>query len=96
MHSTSERLFGDRYNSTTLSNLGIIDIPEEMSFYIKELGFIIGKARGKPGSCGCVSYKNNLYISFSRKIKEAEFERLFFTKLVEIGIPVTIESNTGR
>ena len=64
-------------------------------FVIKELGFMIGRARGKPGSCGCVSYKNNLYISFSRKIKESEFERLFFTKLVEMGIPVTIESNMG-
>ena len=94
--SISERLLGDRFNSTTLSNLGLIDIPGEMSNYVKELGFIIGKARGKPGSCGCVSYKNNLYISFSRKIKESEFERLFFTKLVEMGIPVTIESNTGR
>ena len=94
--SISERLFGDRYHSTTLSNLGIINIPEEMSFYIKELGFIIGKARGKPGSSACISYKNNLYISFSRKIKESEFEKLFFTKLVEMDIPVTIESNVGR
>lgn len=93
--STSERLMGDRYHSTTFSNLGLIDIPEEMSSYIKELGFIIGKARGKPGSCACISYKNNLYISFSRKIKETEFERLFFTKLVEMGILVTIESNMG-
>lgn len=94
--SLSERLLGDRFNSTTLSNLGVIDIPEEISNYVKEIGVIIGKARGKPGSCSCISYKNNLYISFSRKIKEAEFERLFFTKLVEMGIPVTIESNTGR
>lgn len=94
--SMSERLLGDRFNSTTLSNLGVIDISEEMSNYVKELGFMIGRARGKPGSCGCVSYKNNLYISFSRKINECEFERLFFTKLVEMGIPVIIESNTGR
>ncbi len=94
--SMSERLLGDRFNSTTLSNLGVIDVPGEMSNYVKELGFMIGRARGKPGSCGCVSYKNNIYISFSRKIKESEFERLFFTKLVEMGIPVTIESNNGR
>lgn len=93
--SMSERLLGDRYHSTTLSNLGIIDIPGEMSSYVKELGFMIGKSRGKPGACACISYKNNLYISFSRKIKESEFERLFFTKLVEMGIPVTIESNEG-
>lgn len=93
--SISERLLGDRYSSTTLSNLGVIDIPEEMSNYISELGFIIGKSRGKPGASSCISDKNNLYISFSRKIKEPEFERLFFTKLVEMGIPVTIESNEG-
>jgi len=94
--SISERLLGDRYNSTTLSNLGVIDIPDEMASYVNELGFVIGKSRGKPGSCACISLKNNLYISFSRKIKESEFERLFFTKLVEMGIPVTIESNVGR
>ena len=94
--SMSERLLGDRYHSTTFSNIGVIDIPGEMSNYVKELGFMIGRSRGKPGSCACVSYKNNIYISFSRKIKESDFERLFFTKLVEMGIPVTIESNTRR
>ena len=94
--SISERLLGDRYNSTTLSNLGVIDIPAGMADHIEELGFIIGKARGKPGSCACISLNNNLYISFSRKIKESEFERLFFTKLVEMDIPVTIESNDRR
>ena len=93
--SLSERLLGDRFISTTFSNLGVMDVPGEMSNYVKELGFMIGRSRGKPGSCGCVSYKNNLYISFSRKIEESEFERLFFAKLIEIGIPVTIESNTG-
>lgn len=94
--SICENLMGDRYNSTTFSNLGLIDIPDEVSKYVRELGFIIGRSRNKSGTCACISYKNNLYISFSRKIKESEFERLFFTKLVEMGIPVVIESNIGR
>ena len=47
-------------------------------------------------TCACISYEDKLYISFSRIIKEAELERLFFTKLVEMGIPVTIESNSRR
>lgn len=94
--SSSEYLFGDRYCSTTLSNLGNINLPEDMSRYIKDLGFIIGRCRSKPGSASCVSCKGKLYISFSRKIKEAEFERLFFTNLVKMNIGVEIESNMGR
>ena len=94
--SFSEYLMGDRYCSTTFSNLGNIEIPYDMSKYIKDLGFIIGRSRKKPGSVSCISCKGNLYISFSRKIKEAEFERLFFTKLVEMGIGVEIESNMRR
>ena len=94
--SISEYLMGDRYCSQTFSNLGVIDIPREIDKYIKDMGFIIGKSRGKPGTGACISCKGKLYISFSRKIKEAEFERLFFTKLVQLDIPVEIESNKGR
>ncbi len=93
--SLIERLMGDRYCSSTFSNLGLINLPQNMEDYVKELGFMIGRSRVKPGSCACVGYKNNLYISFTRKIKETDLERLFFTKLVEFNIPVTIESNEG-
>lgn len=93
--SIADLLMGDRYVSHTLSNIGLIEISKEMSPYIKDLGFIIGKSRGKPGSGTCIGYNGNLYLSFSRKIKEAEFEKLFFRKIVEMGIPVEIESNLG-
>lgn len=93
--SIAEKLMGDRYCSSTFSNLGLIKLPKNMESYVYELGFMIGRSRVKPGSCACVGYKNNLYISFTRKIKETDLERLFFTRLVEFSIPVTIESNEG-
>ena len=91
--SLTDKMMGDRYCTHTLSNLGIIETPKQLNCYIEELGFIIGKSRGKPGSCSCIGYKNNIYITFSRKIKETDLERIFFTKLVEMNIPVLIESN---
>lgn len=94
--STAEFLMGDRYCTTAFSNIGLIELPKEIESYIKDIGFVIGRSRTKPGSCGCISCKGKLYISFSRQIKESELERLFFTKLVEMNIPVTIESNIGR
>lgn len=93
--SLSEKVLGDNYCTTTLSNLGLISFPKEMEKHIDEIGFMLGKSRGKPGSVSCVGYRNNLYITFTRKIKESEFERLFFTKLINNNIPVLIESN-GR
>lgn len=94
--SMAEFFMGDRYCTTTFSNIGEITLPKEMELYVKDMVFIIGRSRNKPGSCGCISCKGKLYITFSRKIKETEFERLFFTKLIEMNIPVTIESNIGR
>ena len=87
---------GDRYCSSNLSNLGKIEIPEPMNKYIKKMNIIIGRSRGKSGSASCITFNNNLYITFSRRIEESEFERIFFTKLIEMNVPVEIESNQRR
>ena len=91
-----DRLLGDSCCSQSLSNLGNISLPDSMQPYVRELRFILGRSRGKAGSVSCISLNGNLYLTFSRKIREAEFERLFFSRLVEMDIPVEIESNYGR
>ena len=93
--SLSDYLMGDRYCTTTFSNYGLINIPNEMKKYVIDMGFMLGRSRNKPEAVACISCMNNLYITFTSKIKETEFERLFFTKLVELGIEVIIESNEG-
>ena len=91
--SLIEAKMGDGYITTTLSNLGYVNIPKSMEEYVTDMNFILGKSRGKSTSVTSVGYKDNLYITFSRTIKESEFERLFFTKLIDLGIDVYIESN---
>ena len=91
--SFTEKMMGDRYCSNTLSNLGNIILPKEVEKYVLEMGVAIGKSRGKPASSAMLGYNGNLYITITRKIKEAEFERILFTTLVEMGVPVLIESN---
>lgn len=73
--------------------MGNIVLPKEVEKYVLEMGIAIGKSRGKPASSAMVGYNGNLYITITRKIKEAEFERILFTTLVEMGVPVLIESN---
>ena len=93
--SISDYLMGDRYYTTTFSNYGLINIPKEMQKYVTDMGFMIGRSRNKHGAVACISCMDNLYITFTSRIKETEFERLFFTKLVDMGIKVSIESNHG-
>ena len=42
---------------------------------------------------GAISFEDTLTVNFASCIIEADVERRFFQKLVEDGIPVTIESN---
>lgn len=94
--NAGDRLLGDVCCSQSLSNLGNVTLPEAMNPFVQDLRFILGRSRGKAGSGTCISLNGMLYLSFSRKIQEAEFERLLFSQLVEMGVPVEIESNYGR
>lgn len=86
-------LNGDRLSSSTLSNLGVVNIPDEMARYVTRFDFQLGPLRYNPVTCACISYGGELVVNFSRSIRETDIERGFFTFLVREGIPVTIESN---
>lgn len=91
--SYTEKVMGDGYITTTLSNLGNIEIPNNMKKYVTDMNFILGKSRGKTTAITMIGYNNKLYITFSRNIKESDFERLFFTTLSKMGLDILIESN---
>lgn len=86
-------LNGDRVSSSTLSNLGVVRLPDEMDPYVERFDFQLGPLLYNPVTCACVTYKGNLVINFSRSIREPDVERGFFTFLVKEGLPVKIESN---
>lgn len=80
-------------SSLNISNLGLIKLPEEMNKYIERIEFIISPQKNNINNCSVSSFGNYTYININRNIVESELERLFFSKLVELGIPVTIECN---
>ncbi len=84
---------GDRVSSTCLSNLGAVALPPEMERHVTRMDFILGPLASNRVCAAALSCKGTLRINFTRTIEEAELERAFFSRLVELGIPVTIESN---
>lgn len=83
----------DKQSSAGLTNLGVIETPEEMKEHIERFDVLMGQPFSARTNCAVASYKNTLSISFASSIVEADVERLFFCKLVQDGIPVKIESN---
>ena len=90
------KLMGPEYFTSTLSNLGMVRIPEEMKNHVKSFNFILGATNGTNISCAALGYQDDIHISFSRVIEETDIERRFFTFLVEHGIPVYVESYQER
>ncbi len=84
---------GDKKTSTIISNLGNVVLPEEMQRHVTRMEFILGPLSINPVACSALSYNGTLYFNITRTIKEPKLERAFFTRLVELGIPVEIESN---
>ena len=89
-------LSGEKKGCLNLSNMGEIRLPEEMSEAIERFEFIIGVQYTYPNNCSVVSFKGKTYVNMIRSIRESELERLVFSRLVERGIPVEIESNSPR
>ena len=84
---------GEGGGSLCISNLNRIELPENMRPYIERMEFIIGPQRSYPNNCSVVSCGEKTYINMIRNIKESELERRFFSRLVELGLAVEIESN---
>lgn len=84
---------GERKSCLCLSNLGQVTLPKEMEAYVERLDFILSSQTMSPHNCGVLSYKDTLYVNFTRNIVEPNLEREFFLVLREMGLPVEVQSN---
>ena len=84
---------GERYVTSTLTNLGNIALPAEMEKHVEKMSLILGPARKTPLSAAVISACGLTSVSFSKTIRESGVEREFFTTLIKLGIPVMVDSN---
>ena len=87
------RKSGESGGCLNISNITTLPLPDVMSGYVERMEFIIGPQRSYPNNCSVLSYGGKTYINMIRSIRESELERRFFSRLVELGIAVEIESN---
>jgi len=79
--------------TSTLSNLGVVDVPPQMQPHVRSFDIILAATSETKVKCAVSGYNGSVRMNFSSLIRETYIERAFFTYLVEQGIPVEIESN---
>ena len=84
---------GEKKSCLSLSNLGLVTVPQAMEPYIRRFDFILGVQAAAPYNCGVVSYGDTVYVNFIRNTRDAELERHFHLVLRDMGVPVAVESN---
>ena len=84
---------GERNSCLSLSNLGQVELPEQMRPYVERLDFVLGVQATRPNNLGMLSYGGKLYCNFIRNIEEPTLEHHFFTFLRKLGLHVKVESN---
>lgn len=83
----------NKATTTTLSNLGAIDVLPEFVEDIERFHFFIGVSKKQKMKCSVCSYGNELVLSFATVLKEPYLQRRVFRELAKAGIQVRIESN---
>lgn len=84
---------GESKGSINISNLGKTRLPREMEDYVQYLDFTIGPLITCFNNCSVVSYGGLTRINLIRSTREPRLERDFLTRLVQLGLEVSVDSN---
>jgi hypothetical protein len=87
------KLYGERGYTSGLSNLGLVRLPAEIEGLVDSIEVFPAPSSESRLKMVMISYKNQIALSFGKTSADTSIERLFFTKIRELGIPVKIETN---
>jgi len=82
--------FAEVEYTATLSNMGQITMPDALKPYIRLFDIFI--STNKIQICMC-SFEDNMMTSFTAPFVSTDIQRIFFRKLSDMGVPVTVATN---
>ena len=85
---------GEKKCCLTLSNLGVVKLPDELAQHIERMDFTINVPATTHNNSAVISFGDKMYISFVRNIREPELELRFHEILRDMGVRMRVESNS--
>ena len=87
---------GEKKSCFSFSNLGLVDLPEEYTRYVKRMDFVLGSQAEAPYNVSALTYEGKMYLNVTRNASEPVLEREIYQVLRERGVPHSVESNSRR
>jgi hypothetical protein len=84
---------GESLISGFVSNLGRVAMPPGPAAHIERFDFIPTPSPVTLTNAAVLSWKDSVHINFGSLARSRELERLFFTRLRRLGLPVRVECN---
>lgn len=84
---------GDKIFSNTLSNLGVVQLPQPYAERIESMDFVLGTAITNRAGCAMVTFGNTATFSVTKMTVDPSFEETMYRLLCEAGIPVKVEGS---
>lgn len=78
------RFFGESNSSVTVTNLGNVNLPEEMTKFVRHMEVMLTPRVRSPYNCAIISYNGMLCINVSRFPRHTELEEVFFRNLQSV------------
>ena len=85
---------GESVACMSLSNLGRVELPEEMAPFVSRVEFVLGPQASAPYNVSCTSWAGKTYLNVVRNSREPRLEQKLFPAMVKLGLHVKIESNS--
>ena len=84
---------GDKIFSNTLSNLGVINLPEDLANEVESMDFVLGTAITNRAGCSVVTVNNITTFSISKMTADPTFEEKIYELLKQEKIDVIVEGS---
>jgi pyruvate-formate lyase-activating enzyme len=76
-----------------VTNLGLVKLASPYDAYVESLYATLSMSKNQNLKAAVVSYKDTLVFTFSSAVREVDVQKVFFRKLAEDGIDVSVETN---
>ena len=84
---------GERQFTSTLTNVGLIKLPDELNQYIEHYFMVLGATKLNRINLTVTSYLDECAITFSSRLTENRIIKSFFNILSSFGLDINLFSN---
>lgn len=81
---------GERIFTNTLSNLGLVDMPEAMKAHIEKFDFVLGSVSTNRAACGLITVGGKAVLSIAKNTVDPSFEERLYREFTSRGIAVKL------